>query len=117
MQDLVTFCRTTLAMLMMLAAIAAGLQLARTLPRLRQPTLDQPLTLQALLVTIVGACFYLGRLVEDPTRFPDVPQSLLLVLGGSHAAQLIGQQRESQRRVRVLRDRLAPLYSKEQVNG
>ena len=44
-----------------------------------------PARLQLLIFTIVGAMQYLAMVVKDPTRLPDPPQELLLLMGGSHA--------------------------------
>lgn len=46
---------------------------------------------QLLLFTLAGAFYYFFKVIDDPTRFPDVPQELLLILGGSNIIYLGGK--------------------------
>jgi len=58
---------------------------------------------QAFLVTIYVAFYYLMQVIHNPTGFPDVPTVLVGVLAGSHAlylgdkaqAMLLGRFRNS----------------------
>lgn len=51
---------------------------------------NSPARVQMLLATLAGAGWYLGLVLNnpDPTRLPDVPNALLLLLGGSHLTYL-----------------------------
>jgi hypothetical protein len=51
---------------------------------------NSPARMQMLLATLAGAGWYLGLVISntDPTRLPDVPDALLLLLGGSHLTYL-----------------------------
>ena len=44
-----------------------------------------PERVQLLLATLAVAFQYLSRTLKDPTQLPQVPQSWLLLFGGSHA--------------------------------
>ena len=46
---------------------------------------------QMLLATVTVAGYYLLQVMQDPTHFPDVPNELLVALGGSHAIYLGGK--------------------------
>ncbi len=50
-----------------------------------------PGRVQLLSLTLFGALFYLGQVLQDPSRLPNVPQELLLIIGGSHAVYLGGK--------------------------
>jgi hypothetical protein len=50
-----------------------------------------PGRLQLLVFTVVGAIYYMLLLLEDPKTFPDIPEGLLLVLGGSNSIYLAGK--------------------------
>jgi hypothetical protein len=43
---------------------------------------------QLLIVSLVTAAQYLAQVWQDPQTFPDIPQSWLLLLGGSHVLYL-----------------------------
>src|ERR1041385_6085267 len=43
---------------------------------------------QALIATIAVAGYYLLKVIQDPTHFPDVPTAMVIALAGSHAAHL-----------------------------
>lgn len=51
-----------------------------------------PSRVQLLTFTLAGAAYYFFHIVDqariDPTRLPDVPNELLLLLGGSHLIYL-----------------------------
>jgi hypothetical protein len=47
-----------------------------------------PERVQLLLATLAAAFGYLSQVAKDPTRFPDIPQSWLILFGGSHALYL-----------------------------
>jgi hypothetical protein len=49
-----------------------------------------PARVQILLATLAGAGWYLGLVMTNPhtSQMPDVPDSLLLLLGGSHVTYL-----------------------------
>jgi hypothetical protein len=47
-----------------------------------------PARVQLLVVTLIGALFYILQAVGDPTRLPEIPQELLLILTGSNAVYL-----------------------------
>ena len=51
---------------------------------------NSPARMQMLLATLAGASWYLGLVANnpDPTQLPDVPDALLLLLGGSHLTYL-----------------------------
>ena len=44
--------------------------------------------LQLLLITIIFALTYLFQIMNHPTRFPEIPQEWLLLLGGSNVVYL-----------------------------
>jgi hypothetical protein len=46
---------------------------------------------QMLLSTVMVAGYYLSQVIQDPTHFPDVPNALVVALGGSHAIYLAGK--------------------------
>ncbi|HEY6348100.1 MAG TPA: hypothetical protein VI636_01700 [Candidatus Angelobacter sp.] len=54
-------------------------------------TFVSPGRTQLLLFTIFVAGHYLIQVIHDPTVFPQVPTSLLVGLGGSHAVYLGGK--------------------------
>jgi hypothetical protein len=43
---------------------------------------------QLLFFTIIFAFIYIGKVLQDPTRFPEIPQALLVLLGGSNLGYL-----------------------------
>ncbi len=47
-----------------------------------------PERVQLLLATLAAAFGYLSQVAKDPTHFPDIPQSWLVLFGGSHALYL-----------------------------
>lgn len=47
-----------------------------------------PERVQLLLATLAAAFQYLSEVLKDPTRFPEIPRSWLLLFGGSHALYL-----------------------------
>jgi len=54
-------------------------------------TYFSPGRVQLLMITLIFALNYLIQVIHDPTRFPDVPNGLVAVLGGSHAVYLGGK--------------------------
>ena len=46
---------------------------------------------QMLMFTVAGAGYLLLQVIQDPTKFPDIPTPLLIALGGSHAVYLGGK--------------------------
>lgn len=46
---------------------------------------------QMLMVTIALAGYCLLEVIQNPTKFPDVPNAMLAVLGSSHAIYLGGK--------------------------
>jgi|SRR5215469_14942361 len=46
---------------------------------------------QSFLVTIYVALYYLMQVIQNPTKFPEVPAGLVGVLAGSHALYLGGK--------------------------
>lgn len=46
---------------------------------------------QMLMFTVVYAVYFLLQVIQDPTKFPDVPNTLVAILGGSHAVYLGGK--------------------------
>jgi len=46
---------------------------------------------QMMAVTVVCAAYFILQVIQDPTKFPEVPNGLIAVLGGSHAAYLGGK--------------------------
>jgi hypothetical protein len=46
---------------------------------------------QMLTLTVFVAVYFLLQVMQDPTKFPDVPDPLLAVLGVSHAVYLGGK--------------------------
>ena len=54
-------------------------------------TFVSPGRTQLLMFTILVAGYYLIQVIHDPTVFPQVPTSLLVGLGGSHAVYLGGK--------------------------
>ncbi len=50
-----------------------------------------PGRVQLLILTLSGALFYLGQVFHDPSRLPNVPPELLLIIGGSHVVYLGGK--------------------------
>jgi hypothetical protein len=47
-----------------------------------------PERVQLLIATLASAFQYLTQLAKDPTHFPQVPASWLLLFGGSHSLYL-----------------------------
>jgi hypothetical protein len=47
-----------------------------------------PERVQLLLATIAAAFGYLSQVLKEPTQFPQVPRSWLVLLGGSHTLYL-----------------------------
>ena len=43
-----------------------------------------PARIQLLVFTLTSAFYYLASVMADPNRLPEMPQQLLLVLGGSN---------------------------------
>lgn len=54
-------------------------------------TFFSPGRVQMLMVTVSSAVYLLLQVIQDPTKFPDVPNTLLAILGGSHAIYLGGK--------------------------
>jgi|SRR5579862_646912 len=54
-------------------------------------TFVSPGRTQLLLFTIYVAGYFLVQVIHDPTEFPQVPTSLIVGLGGSHAVYLGGK--------------------------
>lgn len=50
-----------------------------------------PGRIQLLMITLIGALYFMLEVTHDPTKLPDVPQELLLVLGGSNVVYLGGK--------------------------
>jgi hypothetical protein len=46
---------------------------------------------QMLTFTVISAVYLLIQIIQNPTKFPDVPNALLAILGGSHAVYLAGK--------------------------
>lgn len=46
---------------------------------------------QLLTFTLFGVLYYVAQVVHDPTKLPDVPNELLLLLGGSNVLYLAGK--------------------------
>lgn len=64
---------------------------------------------QALMFTVVASVYYLLQVIQDPTKFPQIPDTLLYALGGSHAVYLTGKaQGLLLGRIRDLIDRRTP---------
>lgn len=55
------------------------------------PIFVSPGRTQLLLFTIYVAGYYLLQVMNDPTSLPQVPNSLLVALGASHAVYLGGK--------------------------
>jgi len=68
---------------------------------------------QLLMFTLGGALFYLSLVFEnpDPGTLPDVPNELLLILGGSHVLY------HSARLASLIREKLGPLTSALRAGG
>jgi hypothetical protein len=43
---------------------------------------------QSLMVTLIVASYYLLRVFHDPSKFPKLPNAMLVALAGSHALYL-----------------------------
>jgi hypothetical protein len=43
---------------------------------------------QLLFFTLIFGLMYLGKVIQDPAGFPDIPEEMLVLLGGSNAAYL-----------------------------
>ena len=46
---------------------------------------------QMLITTLAFSVYFLTQVIHDPTKFPDVPNTLLGILGGSHVVYLGGK--------------------------
>lgn len=46
---------------------------------------------QMLMFTVIFAMYFLLQVIQNPTKFPEVPDAVLVVLGGSHAIYLGGK--------------------------
>ena len=49
---------------------------------------SSPGRVQALVVSLFSALWYLLQVIHNPTQFPQVPDSMVAVLGGSHGVYL-----------------------------
>jgi len=60
---------------------------------LHNKTTDRPSPgrVQLLMLTLVGALYYLLRTADDPQKLPEIPNELLLILGGSNLVYLTGK--------------------------
>jgi len=54
-------------------------------------TFFSPGRAQMLMVTITAAIYYLLQVIQNPTKFPDVPNGLIAAVGGSHTVYLTGK--------------------------
>jgi hypothetical protein len=50
-----------------------------------------PARVQLLVLTLAGALFYIYKATTTPGGLPEIPQELLLFLGGSHIVYLGGK--------------------------
>jgi hypothetical protein len=57
----------------------------------RTRTYFSPGRLQMMMVTIISAGYLLLQVIQDPTKFPEIPNSFLVGLGGSQAIYLGGK--------------------------
>lgn len=48
---------------------------------------------QLLMMTLIGALYYLFQVVADPAQLPGVPKEFLFVMGGSGLVYVFGQYR------------------------
>jgi hypothetical protein len=64
---------------------------ARTRHGAGYSTFFSPGRAQMLISTVISAVYFLLQVIQDPTKFPDVPNALLAILGGSHAVYLGGK--------------------------
>jgi hypothetical protein len=60
-------------------------------PAARYSTHFSPGRAQALMFTVVASVYYLLQVIQDPTKFPQIPNAMLYTLGGSHALYLGGK--------------------------
>ena len=54
-------------------------------------TFFSPGRAQMLMFTVVSAMYMLLQVIQNPTKFPDMPSALVAFLGGSHAVYLGGK--------------------------
>jgi hypothetical protein len=64
---------------------------ARTRHGASHSTFFSPGRAQMLMFTVLAAMYFLLQVIQDPTKFPDVPNALLAILGGSHILYLGGK--------------------------
>jgi hypothetical protein len=44
-----------------------------------------------LVITLISAIYIVFQVIQAPSKFPDVPNGLIAVLGGRHAIYLTGK--------------------------
>ena len=98
MSDLSSFVRLEIALLLGLLGAVIFYQVLTGRINTRAMLYDKsetagysPARLQLLLTSLGGAGFFLLKVFEDPTRFPDVPPEGLLAVGGSQVLYLGGK--------------------------
>ena len=64
-----------------------------------------PGRVQMLVVSIFAAGYYVIQIIHDPTKFPDIPNSWIIALGGSQAIYLGGKANSMLTGFRNLTDR------------
>ncbi len=110
MQMLMTFVRyevdfmlVSLALIVVYQLLTGQINTARLLEDKGKTPQLSPERVQLLMVTLVGALFYLTQAVSHPSQFPTLPRELLALLGGSNllylggkAFPLIRSQREAE---------------------
>lgn len=88
------FLISALAAIVAFKMLSGGIR-TKGLLRDKQTGTVSPARVQLLLFTLVGAAAYLTQVVEQAQAgghaFPDVPQELLWLIGGSQALYLVGK--------------------------
>lgn len=52
---------------------------------------NSPGRVQALVISLFSALWYLLQVIHNPTQFPQVPDAMVAALGGSHGFYLSGK--------------------------
>lgn len=97
MKSLSIFVRYEIWLLILGLIFVVGYQLLtgriNTKKLLHNKTTDRPSPgrVQLLMLTLVGALYYLLTTAENPRELPDIPNELLLILGGSNLIYLTGK--------------------------
>ena len=106
MHSIFEFGQDVVIAVLILIGLATALQLSLATSRARSVRLARPgesaLKAPALLAAIGVAVYLLGRVIENPTIFPELPTSLLTLLAGAQGIEHVRHIWDFQARRRAL---------------